>query len=101
MNRSTASPAAKQLCNPTQPRAKAADADEITLPPAHDWRTTDEDEVNRRRVRAREERFVIRNVDARFPVFSNFSVGSESGLTYSVEVRDVAGRQFACDCADF
>jgi len=74
---------------------------EITLPPAHDWRTTDEDEINRRRLRAREGSFVIRNHDARFPVFSNFSVASGSGLTYAVEIRDVAGRQFACTCQDF
>jgi superfamily II DNA or RNA helicase len=74
---------------------------EIAVPPAHDWRTTDEDEVNRRRLRARDGAFVIRNADARFPVFSNFTVGSESGLTYAVEVRDVAGRQFACGCQDF
>ncbi len=74
---------------------------EISLPPAHDWRTTDEDEINRRRLRAREGSFVIRNDDGRFPVFSNFSVGSGSGLTYAVEIRDVAGRQFACACQDF
>jgi hypothetical protein len=36
---------------------------EIALPPAHDWRTTDEDEINRRRKRAREESFVIRNTE--------------------------------------
>lgn len=74
---------------------------EISLPPAHDWRTTDEDEVNRRRKRAREESFVIRNRDTRFPIFSNFSVGSGSGLTYAVEIREVAQRQFACTCQDF
>jgi len=74
---------------------------EIFLPPEHDWRTTDEDEINRRRKRAREGSFVIRNNDIRFPVFSTFSVGSGSGLTYAVEIRDVAGRQFACTCQDF
>src|SRR5450759_2795881 len=74
---------------------------EISLPPAHDWRTTDEDDINRRRLRAREGSFVIRNSDARFPVFSSFSVGSGSGLTYAVEIRDMAGRQFACTCQDF
>jgi hypothetical protein len=74
---------------------------EIALPPVHDWRTTDEDEINRRRLRAREGSFVIRNTDARFPVFSNFSVASGSGLTYAVEIRDVTGRQFACTCQDF
>ena len=74
---------------------------EIVVPPSHDWRTTDEDEVNRRRLRAREGVFVIRNLDARFPIYSDFSVHSGSGLTYSVEIRDVAGRQFACGCEDF
>ena len=57
--------------------------------------------MNRRRLRAREGAFVIRNQDARFPVFSNFTVGSRSGLTYRVEIRDVGRRQFACDCQDF
>jgi hypothetical protein len=82
-------------------RAAAGVEPEIILPPAHDWRTTDADEVNRRRQRARDESFVIRNADARFPVFSNFSVASGSGLTYAVEIRDVTQRQFACTCQDF
>src|SRR6266540_2645633 len=71
------------------------------LPPAHDWRTTDTDEINKRRQRAREESFVITNATPAHPVFSNFRVKSASGLTYSVEVRDLARRQFACDCVDF
>jgi superfamily II DNA or RNA helicase len=70
-------------------------------PQAHDWRTTDTDEINKRRQRARDEAFVITNADPRHPVFSNFRVKSASGLTYSVEVRDLAERQFACDCVDF
>ena len=83
-------------------RAKPVEEEpEIVIPPAHDWRTTDEDEINRRRKRAREETFVIRNTDARFPVFSEFSVASGSGLAYQVEIRDVAERQFACTCQDF
>ncbi len=93
-------PAAKALRKKVQ-RPIAQSEPEISLPPAHDWRTTDEDEINRRRLRAREGSFVIRNSDTRFPVFSNFSVGSGSGLTYAVEIRDVAGRQFACACQDF
>src|SRR5205809_7514033 len=73
----------------------------IEAPSIHNWRTTDQDEVNRRRVRAQSEEFRIANMDARHPVFSNFRVGSGSGLTYSVEIRDVRQRQFACDCVDF
>ncbi len=83
-------------------RVSAAETEqEISLPPAHDWRTTDEDEINRRRLRAREGSFVIRNIAPQFPVFSNFSIRSASGLPYLVEIRDVTNRQFACDCQDF
>jgi ERCC4-related helicase len=73
----------------------------IKLPPAHDWRTTDADEINKRRLRAREESFVITNSDARHPIFSNFRVKSVSGLTYAVEIRGLSGQQCACDCVDF
>ena len=73
----------------------------IKLPPVHDWRTTDTDEINKRRQRAREESFIITNPDARHPIFSNFHVKSASGLTYSVEIRDLRDPQCACDCVDF
>src|SRR6266699_2791955 len=73
----------------------------IEVPSIHNWRTTDEDEINRRRLRAQTEEFRISNVDPRHPIFSNFRVQSGSGLTYSVEIREVQQRQFACDCVDF
>jgi hypothetical protein len=74
---------------------------EIAVPAAHDWRTTDEDEVNKRRLRARAEGLSVTNADAAQPVFSNFRVRSPSGVVYSVEIRDLAGRQFSCECPDF
>jgi hypothetical protein len=73
----------------------------VEVPPSHNWRTTDQDEINRRRQRAQTEDFRIANADARHPIFSNFRVKSGSGLTYSVEIRDLAQRQFGCDCVDF
>jgi len=82
-------------------KSRSARAPEPPVPSPHNWRTTDEDELNRRRMRAREETFRIRNLDPRHPIFSNFSVESGSGLSYSVEVRDVRNRQFACECVDF
>jgi superfamily II DNA or RNA helicase len=82
-------------------RKKKQASGKITIPPAHDWRTTDADEINRRRLRAQNERFVIRNTEAHEPVFSRFRVQSGAGMTYSVEIRDVAARQFACECVDF
>ena len=74
---------------------------EPTVPSQHNWRTTDQDEINRRRERAQTEDFKITNIDPAHPVFSNFRVKSGSGLTYSVEVRDLAERQFSCECVDF
>jgi len=73
----------------------------IAVPSPHNWRTTDEDEINRRRARAQTEDLRVSNTDPRHPIFSNFRVNSGSGLTYSVEIRDVSGRHFACDCVDF
>ena len=58
----------------------------IKLPPTGDWRTTDEDEINRRRLRARDEQPRIRNLDPN-TIFSNFEVRSRSGMTYYVEIR--------------
>jgi superfamily II DNA or RNA helicase len=71
------------------------------LPSIHNWRTTDEDEIARRRQRAKTESLRVRNLDSRFPIFSNFAVKSESGLTYSVEIRSVSQRRFSCNCVDF
>lgn len=73
----------------------------IKTPLPHDWRTTDEDEINRRRLRAQQEDFVISNLNPQHRIHSNFSVRSGSGLVYSVEIRDVRDRQFACECVDF
>src|SRR5688572_22416731 len=71
------------------------------LPPPTDWRTTDADEILKRQVRAREERARIENLDSAHVIFSDFAVRSPSGLTYRVEIRDVARRQFFCTCTDF
>src|SRR6266446_1497205 len=75
--------------------------EELEVPSLHNWRTTDQDEINRRRLRAQTEEFRISNLDPRHPIFSNFRVQSSSGLTYSVEIREVRQRQFTCDCVDF
>lgn len=80
-------------------RSSAAQID--TLPPATDWRTTDADEIARRRLRAREEKPVVLNLDPAHPIFSNFEVRSPSGQNYRVELRDLASRHQACTCTDF
>lgn len=74
---------------------------QLEVPSPHNWRTSDTDEINRRRVRARTEQFRIINTDERHPIFSNFRVHSGSGGIYSVEIRDVRQRHFSCECVDF
>src|SRR6266576_3386010 len=76
-------------------------AAQIKVPSAFNWRTSDQDEINRRRERAQIEEFRVVNSDPRYPIFSNLRVRSRSGLTYTVEIRDVRQRQFGCDCVDF
>lgn len=74
---------------------------EDALPAAQDWRSTDEQEILRRQLRAKEEPMRLRNLSPKQPVFSNFEVRSDSGMVYQVEVRDVQERAFSCTCADF
>lgn len=66
-----------------------------------DWRTTDVQEVRRRRRRAEIEKPEIRNLDPRYPVFSNFEVRSVSGRIYTVEIRGLDPRRCSCTCVDF
>lgn len=80
---------------------KRAKKKSIPVPPAHDWRTTDQDEIRRRTQRAIDEKHAISNRDPEHPVFSTFEVQSPSGMTYQVEIRDLAGCAFSCTCPDF
>ncbi|HWY78066.1 MAG TPA: DEAD/DEAH box helicase, partial [Verrucomicrobiae bacterium] len=82
-------------------RATSRDKTIFKLPPAHDWRTSDADEIAKRRLRAREELFHVSNATPEHPIFSNFRVKSASGLTYAVEIRGLEHGQSACDCVDF
>jgi len=88
----------KKAARKTTARKKAK---KLPVPPAHDWRTTDQDEIHRRTQRAIDEKHSVRNLDPEHPLFSTFAVGSPSGMTYQVEIRDLADRAFSCTCPDF
>ena len=74
---------------------------EIEVPAAHDWRTTDTDEINKRRLRARSEPLRVTDMGGDHPIFANFGVSSGSGMTYSVEIRSLRDRLCSCTCVDF
>ncbi len=85
-------------------KKKLSPAEELhrSLPPVTNWDTTDEHEVNRRRLRAMENPPVsIENLNPKHPIFSTFEVCSQSGETYCVEIRDLQKRVFASDTIDF
>ncbi len=78
-----------------------SDDERSKLPRNFDWRTTDEEEIELRRQRARDEQPRIRNLEPAWKIFSRFEVISRSGMTYSVELRSLARRIFSCTCTDF
>ena len=74
---------------------------EIELPAAHDWRTTDTDEINKRRRRAQIEPLRVTEMGGDHPIFATFRVSSGSGMTYCVEIRSLRERLCFCTCVDF
>ena len=74
---------------------------EIELPAAHDWRTTDTDEINKRRRRAQIEPLRVTEMGGDHPIFASFRVSSGSGMAYSVEIRSLRERLCFCTCVDF
>lgn len=80
---------------------KRSSKQSAALPAVSDWRTTDQQELLKRQIRAQEETFRITNQHPERPIYSNFTVQSGSGLSYTVELRDLATKACACTCTDF
>ena len=73
----------------------------IEVPAAHDWRTTDTDEINKRRLRAQAESLRVTETGGAHPIFTNFQVSSGSGMSYCVEIRSLRDHRYFCTCVDF
>ncbi|HVT61122.1 MAG TPA: DEAD/DEAH box helicase [Thermoanaerobaculia bacterium] len=69
-------------------------------PRVHGWRTSDEEEIERRRQRAATEPLEIEPVERRQPLFGTYEVGSRTGGVYEVEIRSLAERANSCSCPD-
>jgi hypothetical protein len=69
--------------------------------PPQGWRTTDEDEIERRRQRAAGEALGMEALEPEHPVFGTFRVSSETGSSYEVEIRSLAERDNSCGCPDY
>jgi SNF2-related domain/Helicase conserved C-terminal domain len=65
------------------------------------WRTTDEEEIERRRARAASEPIEIATLEPEHPVFGTFRAGSGAGGGYEVEIRALGTRDNSCGCPDY
>src|SRR6266508_1020974 len=69
-------------------------------PPLQGWRTTDEDEIARRRWRGSTEIVAIEALESEHPFFGTFRAQSGSGGFYEVEIRSLDGFANSCGCID-
>src|SRR3954452_24641584 len=65
------------------------------------WRTTDEDEIQRRQQRAASEPLAVEALEPDHPVFGTFRVSSETGSAYKVEIRSLYEHNNSCGCPDY
>ena len=70
-------------------------------PKFHGWRTTDEQEVERRRWRGRTQVFGFERLEPDLEYFGNFEVEASSAGSYTVEIRDLKELVNSCTCRDF
>jgi len=64
------------------------------------WSTSDADEIERRRLRGREEAIRIEALDRADTFFGTFLAHSKGGHAYRVEIRSLIGHINSCDCPD-
>ncbi len=64
------------------------------------WSTSDADEIERRRLRGREEAIRIEPVDRADRFYGAFLAHSKGGHAYRVEIRSLIGHINSCDCPD-
>src|SRR3954451_17740883 len=65
------------------------------------WRTTDEDEIQRRQQRAASEPLAVGALEPDHPVFGAFRVSSETGSACEVEIRSLYEHNNSCGCPDY
>ncbi|HYX22573.1 MAG TPA: DEAD/DEAH box helicase [Thermoanaerobaculia bacterium] len=65
------------------------------------WRTTDDEEVERRRQRAATEPLAVEPIEPGHRVFGTFRVGADGGSSYEVEIRSLTRHDNSCGCPDF
>lgn len=65
------------------------------------WRTTDDDEIERRRWRGRTDIVSVGALEPEHPHFGTYRAVSTSGGDYVVEIRSLSEPRNSCGCRDF
>ena len=65
------------------------------------WKTTDTDEIERRKWRGQTEVFDIENTEPAHGRYGTFKVRSSSASVYAVEIRSLSEAENCCSCRDF
>ncbi len=69
------------------------------------WLTTDEEEIERRRLRSMEEQFSVKHIKTgthkNESIYGDYLVSSANGSQYIVEYRDKRQRINTCNCPDY
>ncbi len=71
-----------------------------TTPSFQGWRTSDQDEIERRRQRGAVEPYRIETLVNEYPFYGDYRVHSSNGGGYEVEIRSLAEPLNACGCPD-
>ena len=69
-------------------------------PSSQGWRTTDQEELERRCWRGRSEVTAVEPIEGDGSHFGTFRVHSASGSAYEVEIRSLTGLDNSCGCLD-
>ena len=64
------------------------------------WRTSDEEEVSRRRWRGRTEVLAVGALGSADPFFGSYQVRSANGGSYELEIRALGAPENSCGCLD-
>ena len=81
--------------------AKKSKAKKVSkTPQKFGWDSTDQEEIDRRRLRGGIEITAIESIEKSQPLFGTFRVTSSSGGVYEIEIRDLNGFTNSCGCAD-
>lgn len=87
-----------------QKRKKHPAADSVlkAKPPLRGWKTTNEEEIERRRLRASIEPINVEPLEPGQPFYGTFIARSrDSARAYFVEIRSLSAQENSCQCIDY